>query len=269
MPLVVVAVLFFSLVGFFQGRHMVEKMLTKLVMPVGFIWLLLTLTTYCSIISRNRSTAFFSFAAWIGLSFFGMSFVADQLVSSIEKPYVSSRPLEGDDFDVIVVLGGGTSYSKNETPQLGNSGDRVMLAARMYQLGKTKKLVCTGKNIAATSFDDVPDVSVQTRQIFVDLGIPAEDIESIGGRNTFEEMQTLEKKFREQGDVKVGVITSAWHLSRAMRLAEAAGLDAEPIPADFRTPNSPTTLLKFIPSSVALENSARVCKEWLAGLMGR
>ena len=38
------------------------------------------------------------------------------------------------------------------------------------------------------------------------------------------------------GSQRVGLITSAWHMPRALRLARANGLNPIPVPADFVSP---------------------------------
>ena len=93
----------------------------------------------------------------------------------------------------------------------------------------------------------------------------------IRGKNTFEEMQNA-KLFLEQqklSDGKIGIVSSAWHLNRAGRLAQSNGLDPVLIPADFRSTfftNGPNLV---IPAAHHLGTSARCIKEHLATLVGR
>ncbi len=65
----------------------------------------------------------------------------------------------------------------------------------------------------------------------VELGFPRERIIEIDhARDTAEEVAALRHLV---GDERVALITSAWHLPRAMRLAEAEGLVAFPCPSDY------------------------------------
>lgn len=65
----------------------------------------------------------------------------------------------------------------------------------------------------------------------VELGFPRERIVEIDtARDTVEEIDALRLL---AGDERVALVTSAWHLPRAMKLAAAARLDAFPCPADY------------------------------------
>lgn len=65
----------------------------------------------------------------------------------------------------------------------------------------------------------------------VELGFPRDRIvESDTGRDTAEEIDNIRLLV---GDERVALVTSAWHLPRAMKLAAAAQLDAFPCPADY------------------------------------
>jgi uncharacterized SAM-binding protein YcdF (DUF218 family) len=102
------------------------------------------------------------------------------------------------------------------------------------------------------------------------LRVPSESIETCGGRNTKEEMQNLKKMLgADVNEKKWGLITSAWHLGRAERLAASEGLKFIPIPADFHSTDRPPTVLDAIPSADALADSARVTREWLAQWVNR
>ncbi len=59
----------------------------------------------------------------------------------------------------------------------------------------------------------------KTVEIWTKLGIDSAAIRSIGGRNTFEEMQQVKEIWSELPGKKVGLLTSALHLPRAVRLA--------------------------------------------------
>ena len=78
----------------------------------------------------------------------------------------------------------------------------------------------------------------------------------------------LADKFED--DSRVGLITSAWHLPRAERLANANGFSPHPIASNFEsTPDMRPTVGDLFPSAQAAEVIARVVKEWLAAAVGR
>ena len=68
----------------------------------------------------------------------------------------------------------------------------------------------------------------------------------------------------------VGILTSASHLPRAMRLAKARGLDdLIPLAADYRVTSSPKTFMSYIPSAGALDQFSRSQREIIARLVNR
>lgn len=251
-----------------QGRMVVEKVLTQLAMPLGLVWLGLTLLVVVLATQRNWLTLMLSLLIWLVLTLSSVQIFIDPLIASLEEPFFLSTPLEDDPYDVLVVLGGGTSIGKNGVVELNDSGDRVVMAARMYHRGLAERIVCTGSKIKGLHHDNAPGAGEQSQQILMDLQVPEKSIEVLSGRNTFEEFENLRESL---GDDKqhIGLITSAWHLPRAIRLAKSAGLNVEPVPSDFRTHNRPTSVLFFIPSDGPLRNSSRAVKEYLARLMGR
>ena len=106
------------------------------------------------------------------------------------------------------------------------------------------------------------------------LGVPESSIELVGGKNTSEEMQNLAQKFGSSA-VKIGLLTSAWHLQRATRLAVRNGLTVKPLPSDFRSPSSvsvPTLgqrIEALVPNGAAFGSTWSFAKEYLGMLLGR
>lgn len=112
----------------------------------------------------------------------------------------------------------------------------------------------------------------QARIILIDLGVPEEAVVRLQGRNTFEEMESIAERF---GDHRVGILTSAWHLPRAMRLAESAGVSAVPVPSNFigrgvvRDLPAGAVIRDCVPRHEALLINARAMKEYLASIVRR
>ena len=261
---------FFSIVMFFTGGKIaLEKTLPRFASPEGLFWCALTGTVLMIQRRRDRSATLAIFCVWLLYTVAGNGMISGLAVRSLEAPYLTITPesYEGK-FDYVVILGGGTSYGFNGMEQLGASGDRVMLAARMYSTGKAEKVICTGSRIKSLSHPDVPDQGQITRQIMLDLNIPDKDLVLIDGRNTSEEMKNLRALIGDQSP-RIALVTSAWHLPRAMRLSEEQGLTLWPVPADMRTRPSTFTPLALIPSTQNLTTLGQVFKEYLAKVVGR
>lgn len=262
-------VLFSVIMLFWGGRMAVEKTLTRFASPEGVFWCLLTGVVLVVRHRCDRLSTALVFSVWLLYTVGGNSMLAGIAVRSLEEPYLATTPESFDEkFDYVVVLGGGTSYGINGNPQLNSSGDRVMLAARMYLSGKADQVICTGNNIAGLSHPDTPDPGELTLRIFRDLGIPEEDIQVISGRNTSEEMNSL-RDLLGKSSPRVALVTSAWHMPRAMRLAREKDLALWAVPADMRTSPQVFNPLGLVPSTQNLTTIGQVAKEYFAKAVGR
>jgi len=270
-PLVVFLLLFCVIAGaiFLTSEKIVlQKFLLALVKPMGLCWVALITLTYLLITNGQRFLGFFAMSITLFFSLAGNGAMVNSLASVLERPYLDFQVTSAPRYDCLVLLGGGTSFKQNQQSQLGSSGDRVMVAAAMYHQGKVEKILCTGTVIKQFAVEGVPSGGEQARELLIRVGVPEEKIELISGRNTREEMRSLSKRFSDSDD-RVGLISSAWHLPRVMRLAVKNGVRAEPVPSDFMTGFGKFTILSLIPSSGAMQDNTKLLKELLAEKMGQ
>ena len=255
------------------GRTATEKIATALAMPCGLVWFTLICVTVYAVSLKHRTGMVVSIAALVVFTAAGNGFVASGLSKSLEGRYANINPFEEEPFDAIVVLGGGAKLGANSRSQGNTSGDRLILAAQLYHQGKTSKLICTGKRIVELNNSGI-DPADHSAAILQGLGVPEHAIEKLGGRNTSEEMVSLGERFGN-GNQRVGLLTSAWHLPRATRLASKNGFDPTPLPADFATgpggtpPTTGEIVLSIIPQADALTTTTKMCKERLGAMVGR
>lgn len=261
-------------VGLIAGRTMLEKTLITLATPVGIVWLGLMACFWILLKSHRRVTAMLVGMCWVLLTAGGNMFVSNWLVGQLEQPFRQIDAMEGQRYDIGVVLGGGTVTLSNGNVHLNASGDRVMMAARLYHAGKLKRIVCTGTQ-TFRSFEADLDPREEAAQLLLDLDVPDEDIIRIEGNNTSEEMQNLRTWLESQSPETtaqpptIGIITSAWHLQRALRLASANGIQADPLPSDFRSGSISPWPTWVIPGAQELASTSMAIKEYVAGLVGR
>lgn len=138
--------------------------------------------------------------------------------------------------DAIAILGGGMGISTNVSPyaECWGSVDRVVHGARLYRAGKAKRVTVTGQ-----------DTDLSTIPMLVDLGVPRDAIEYVEGAGNTEEEGRLISKIVGERDGKVSdevvrpprilLVTSAWHMRRAVLMFRKAGLDVVPAPCDCET----------------------------------
>ena len=106
--------------------------------------------------------------------------------------------------------------------------DRVYTAAQLYHQGKVEKLLMSGDN-RFVHYNEPKHM----RDYAVDLGVPDEDIVlDYAGRRTYDSCYRAGYIF---GVTDTILVTQAYHLDRALFIANNLGLDAIGVVADRRT----------------------------------
>jgi uncharacterized SAM-binding protein YcdF (DUF218 family) len=171
-------------------------------------------------------------------------------------------------YEAIVVLGGGVKpavFPWQPAPDLGPAADRVWLAARLYRQGLAPKVIVSGGNIlgqyGGVSADSTEAAAMT--QFLTDLGVPESVIVSEARAiNTQDNIQRVRALVQ---DKPVALVTSAYHMPRAMRLAVRGGLSAMAFPTDWEAswPARPYWE-NWLPSAEAQMISGTAIWEYLA-----
>ena len=255
-------------------RILFEKLITALAMPTGLIWLTLWTCACFAFAFKLRYFSFLFLGIWFGFTVITSPLTAHFFAARLERGIVDIDIDTLPDFEAIVVLGGGTTESPSGRASVGGAGERVLLGARLFHAGKTKLLVTTGETIAtlrrSVGGREERDGADQTQDIWMSLKVPEDSIHKLKGRNTREEIDAIVAWKRTiPADARIGLITSAWHLPRALRLAKKQGLEVVPLPADFIGGRAPTHFIELLPSGGSAGKLEMVLKEYLAWLVGR
>ncbi|MBX3248159.1 MAG: YdcF family protein [Myxococcales bacterium] len=247
---------------------MLSKSIGLSLMPMGLLWWGALSTSLVAIVRGERRLALAAVALTLALSLVGSEPLASVALRAVEGEHHGSRPFEGDALDAIFVLGGGTDDRPAGDVRVGASGDRVVLAARLYHLGRAPTIGVSGSAIEGMFSHDAVAASAH---ILSQLGVPDEAIVRVeGARTTSEEAARYAALARERGLRRVGLVTSAFHMRRALRLFDAEGLAVVPLPADVRgRPVVWRGLYSLIPSGHAASELQTACWEWLGALAGR
>lgn len=129
------------------------------------------------------------------------------------------------DVDCIIVLG--CKVHSNGSPS-GMLNDRLTRGVDLYQNNAAPKLLMSGDH-GQTEYDEVNTM----KQFAMDAGIPSEDIfMDHAGFSTYETIYRAKEIF---GADKVIIVTQEYHLYRAVYIAQALGMEAYGVNADYHT----------------------------------
>lgn len=268
--LAVLAVIFVGAVWAVAGWRMAERTLQALTAPLGLVWLILLMQLYFLAIYRHGKTFLVTVGLFALVTLSGNEFVKRFLVSSLESEYLAQPPLE-EPVEVLVVLGGATGTKPNGETQVTRAGERIVTTVRLHRDGKCKQIIVTGTKVELLDENDHhPCEEAQT--LLLDLGIPAETITMLRGINTREEAESFAVWHDRQSfstDTRIGLVTSAWHLRRAISQFERHGIKVIPIAADSLTTRPRPTPTILLPSAENLEIVTLMLREHLGRLVGR
>ena len=257
-----------AVVAFFSaGKGGVEKLAIRLSQPIGFGWLCFTAWLCAHTLLNGVRRGALLWGLWFVVMAFTTSPFAAWCVNRLEWSVEAYAPEQEGALAAVVVLGGGTRQGPSRA-EAAQAGDRVFYAAQLYLQGHTKRLITTGDAMPGVSRDSSSPRD-QTIELWTKLNIPADAIGSLHGENTYQELQSLKEVFSQFKEGRVGILTSALHLPRAMRLAKSAGLEVVPLAANHESSDAPFTYLDFIPSAGPLNQLAACQHEFMAWFVGR
>jgi len=271
--------------GLTEGLSTGQRVMTDLAMPVGLAWLGTLAATVYQAVRGNRAAACGLAMTFAAIWVLFCPLVAAFAFQITETPPLRRSPTAADapQFAAVIVLGGGASRNAQGQAELTRAGERLALAAKMWHAGKVDAIICTGTvkplqpgASPGHASDYEPDDPAEVgREILSALAVPSDRIFQSPGQNTAAEMRHL-ATFLDNPPAGFpaggawGVITSAYHLPRAMRLSAAQALPFEPLPAGTRGQvNHQRGIGILVPTAAAGEAVATVAKEWLARLIGR
>jgi uncharacterized SAM-binding protein YcdF (DUF218 family) len=180
--------------------------------------------------------------AWGGglaLAFCGVAPLGDLLIQPLEARF--QRPdLDriGPSIAGIIVLGGGEDGHAMGAPQLAGlneAAERYTEAVALARRLPGARVVFSGGSGRLLRVEE-PEAAGAGR-LFAALGI-AEDRITLEGksRDTHENAVLTAQILKPQPDQRWLLVTSAWHMPRAMGCFRQAGFSVEAWPVDYRTP---------------------------------
>lgn len=242
-----------------------QKMASRLATPVGIAWIGLLVLALAQLRARRWWPGAATAACWLLLSLGGNAWIGSALLGALER---SVPAAQAQQWDAVAVLGGGTDLDPEGKVQLGAAGDRLRVGEALLRAGRTPLLVSTGSGLLGD--DAQRDLTQETAEVWTAWGVPPPGMLLIPGPvNTRQEVVRLAAEARTRGWRRVALVSSGWHLPRALALARRHGLVADGVPADRRGRMPAASPLFLIPCGSGFEDVQLWCNEVLGRLAGR
>ncbi len=169
-------------------------------------------------------------------------FVIQPLETRFHKPHPMPDKIAG-----ILVLGGGESLGRSlswQTPELGLGGDRYVAAAHLARRYKDVPVIFAGGSGSVQLQNSGKEGDI-ARILLTQLGIhPNRLIIESASRNTYENFRNV-KPLLPDPQGRYLLITSAYHMPRAVGIARKQGIHVIPYPVDYRSTKPPYRKLDF------------------------
>jgi uncharacterized SAM-binding protein YcdF (DUF218 family) len=240
------------------------KLVNLLLNPA--LWVLIILIV--AWLSRNPYRRRRWLAAGLGVFlFFSNPYIIQRLIQAYQWPPKAME--KGEQYEAGILLGGMMGYDPAAGDAFFNgSSDRFIQTLKLYKQGHIRKIIVSGGNAMRpnSSFREADYLAGN----LLAMGVPAADIwRDRDARNTVENAQYAHRILDSMGiRTPVVVVTSSWHMPRAVKIFEAEGLAVRPYPANYIAPpsNRRFGLNHLLPSGDAMGHWNLYLKEWVGQL---
>ncbi|MGV3539869.1 MAG: YdcF family protein [Rufibacter sp.] len=238
-----------------------SKILQYLVSPLLWVIALLVFSLLSKKQVRKRNALRLALGL---LLFFTNPFLINEIWLAWEPEAVLMRDVAS--YDAAVVLTGVTRGDRepHDRTHYAEGSERILDAIQLYKMGKVKKIIISGGSGSLLEVANSEAHDLRRTALFA--GIPAQDILlEEKSRNTRENAQYTKELLQKSPELdRLLLITSAFHMRRAMGCFEKAGVAVEPFPVDFYT-HDPSFAVNdlLIPSLDAFKKWDHIMHEWL------
>lgn len=230
------------------------------VLPPGIFFLMFLFLAYCC--RKRHQTRMAVAITFVTLLFYAAStsYVGGALIGSLEDKYEPPENLPNA--DIIVVLGGGATSDTKDVVGTGTlcsiPANRLLTAVRLQKKLGIPILVSGGQ-----IHEDSGKEADIARRILKELGV-SEDMILLENKslNTTQNAEFTFNLMKSRGYHEPLIVTSAFHMERAMENFKKLGVEAIPYPCDYMVnKNQVFHYNKLAPSSQALELTAIYLQE--------
>ena len=236
-----------------------HKILPLIASPLFLIIFLIILGT----IFKSKKITLFGVAILI---FCSLPIISNRLTTYLEKDYTLQDASAINNADAIVVLSGMIKTIKVNDKlkyEFGGAVDRILSGIDLFKNNKASLLILTKGQLPWSL--GMPE-GEYLKEFAIKFGVPEESILLTDNvQNTDQEAKSV-KKLLNSNDVKVILVTSAFHMPRAKKVFEASNIKVIPYAVDFISSHRKLTFMSFIPSAGALSSTSFFVREMIGRL---
>ncbi len=249
--------------------YTLRKTVGLLLMPVGLIWLGVLAAAAIAFETRRLRLGSGLLALGLVLALAGNPIIGAALVGTLERPYEAIDPMAEGPFDAVLVLGGGVTRDRAGRLAVDDAADRIILPVRLFLAGRCRQLVVSGPWVTAWD-GTVWSYPELVAGLWVELGVPTERIVRLEGpTSTSDEAEAYAALIARTGWTRLGVVTSAFHMRRGLHNLRRHGVDARPLPCDFRNTPGARDLRALVPQASGFMTAQLAAWELVGSLAGR
>jgi uncharacterized SAM-binding protein YcdF (DUF218 family) len=242
-----------------------SKTLGILLLPTDFLILLGALGVvllFTRFASRGRALVA---ASIVLFALFGFTSLGNLLLYPLEARFPPWDAARGAP-DGIVVLGGPINpdlSAERGIAVFSGGADRLIAAAALAHRYPEARLIYSGGN-ANLLADDASKEADYAASVFESLGIARQrQTMERRSRNTMENAEFSKALAAPKPGERWLLVTSAYHMPRAIGVFRKAGFAVEAYPADWRTGSVPGLLSRSVFASDGLGNADLAIREWM------
>ena len=212
-------------------------------------------------LGRRRGGMWLVLAGTVWLWIFSTGLAYAFLGGRLERMYPPQRVEDLPEADAVVVLGGGVGANTNNLvyAELFTSADRALHAARIVKAGKAPVVIASGEGEREASLPLLKEFGVPEEAILIENE----------SRNTEENARYVAKMFADRpGRRRVLLVTSSWHMRRALLMfrRHAGDVEVVPAPIDYEgimAAEESTLPKSLLPSADMLMKNSFMLKEYV------
>ena len=195
------------------------------------------------------------------LGLFSLEPVGNFLLRSLERGAVQTYRADAD-YDALILLGGMVERSSVAgRPAYNENVERLLVTYDLLRSNRAHYALVSGGALDPT-VPDLVEAKVLAQQL-LDWGISSERvIVEPRSRNTHENAVECRRIAGERGLSHLLLITSAFHLPRALGCFRAVGLQVDTLPVDYRSYDPSRFSGSLLPRANHLERSEMALREW-------